>query len=189
VAEDLDAIFAKFVVEAEVRISAPPEAVWNLVCDVRRIGEFSPECVGVEWTGGPQLPAMGARFAGTNRWTIDRVAPSRRAGLPDDWAFEWTLPCEVTICDAPRRFAYVVMNRFDGSTPTTEWSFEIGSAEGGSLLTERMRHFPSGRSFTRTQADKHPQRAHQIVQERTAVLRDDIRNTLLSMKGALEAVT
>ena len=34
------------------RVSAAPEAVWALVADVPRMGEWSPECVRCEWVGG-----------------------------------------------------------------------------------------------------------------------------------------
>jgi ribosome-associated toxin RatA of RatAB toxin-antitoxin module len=45
---ELDDLFEEFVVEAEVLIDATADQVWALVADVERIGEFSPECVGVE---------------------------------------------------------------------------------------------------------------------------------------------
>jgi Polyketide cyclase / dehydrase and lipid transport len=182
---ELDRIFAEFIVEARVFVNASPESVWRLVSDVQRIGEFSPECVRVELLGGPAPPQVGARFNGTNRWTVERLPVERQARVPPDWSFEWTLPCEVVRSAPHRVFAYVVGDRFDGS-PSTEWSFEIDARDGGSLLTERMRHFPSGRSYNRTEADRHPDRARQIVQERTAVLREDLERTLAAMRAVLE---
>jgi uncharacterized protein YndB with AHSA1/START domain len=181
---DLDRIFGDWVVEASVLVNASPEDVWRLVTDMERMSEFSPECVRVAWTEG-NPPEVGARFVGTNRWTIDRVPPELRQGLPDDWTFEWSLPCEVVRSEPPHAFAYVVGDRFDGS-PSTEWSFEIEARHGGSRLTERMRHLPNGRSFNRTEADANPERAQQIVGERDATLKADVQLTLEAMRSMLE---
>jgi uncharacterized protein YndB with AHSA1/START domain len=39
-----------------VTIAAPPEQVWDLVTDVTRIGEFSPETFEGKWTRGSTGP-------------------------------------------------------------------------------------------------------------------------------------
>lgn len=52
-------------VEAEV--PAPVEAVWRVVADVTRTGEWSHECHVVEWLGGATAAAPGVRFRGANR--------------------------------------------------------------------------------------------------------------------------
>lgn len=72
--EELDRIFGDFVVDAQCFVNASPEAVWAVVSDVRRIGEFSPECIRVEVVDGPEPPDVGARFRGTNRWTSETAA-------------------------------------------------------------------------------------------------------------------
>jgi uncharacterized protein YndB with AHSA1/START domain len=183
--DELDEIFGAFVVVAESTIAASPESVWGVVTDVRRIGEFSPECVRVEVLDGPEPPLVGARFRGTNRWTRDRLRPEQRERVDPDWTLEWTLPCEVVRSEPPRVFAYVVGDRFDGS-PSTEWSYEIEPTAGGAILRERMRHFPAGRSANRTEADKHPDRARQIVRDRGDVLRADLERTLDAMRIVIE---
>ena len=38
--------------EASIEINASPEAVYDLVSDLPRMGEWSPENVGGEWQGG-----------------------------------------------------------------------------------------------------------------------------------------
>lgn len=43
-----------------VRIAAPAGRVWDLLTDVTRIGEFSPETFEAEWLGGASGPAPGA---------------------------------------------------------------------------------------------------------------------------------
>ena len=48
-------------------IDTTPHAVYELVADLPRMGEWSPECVKVEWQEGATGPAVGARFLGHNR--------------------------------------------------------------------------------------------------------------------------
>ena len=45
-------------------MDAPPEKVWELVSDVTRIGEFSPETFEARWTRGSTGPEVGAYFKG-----------------------------------------------------------------------------------------------------------------------------
>ena len=50
-----------------VVVRATPTAVYSLVADLSRMGEWSPECESVEWADGAEGPAEGARFVGHNR--------------------------------------------------------------------------------------------------------------------------
>lgn len=50
-----------------VHIEAPPQQVYELVADVTRMGEWSPETVECRWLDGTQRPVVGARFKGYNR--------------------------------------------------------------------------------------------------------------------------
>jgi hypothetical protein len=47
-----------------VHVAAPPDRGWDLVSDVTRVGEFSPETFEAEWLGGASGPAVGAHFRG-----------------------------------------------------------------------------------------------------------------------------
>jgi hypothetical protein len=46
---------------------APVEAVWRVVSDVTRTGEWSHECLHVEWLDGATKAMPGARFRGANK--------------------------------------------------------------------------------------------------------------------------
>jgi len=46
---------------ASTGIAAPPEVVWELVSDITRMGEWSPECRQCEWIGNAAEP--GREFA------------------------------------------------------------------------------------------------------------------------------
>ena len=47
-----------------LEIDAPPEVVYDLVADVTRTPEFSPEVRRCTWLDGATGPAVGARFRG-----------------------------------------------------------------------------------------------------------------------------
>ena len=53
--------------EVSTNIRASPDAVYALVSDVRRMGEWSPETYWCQWTGGAAGPAVGARVRARNR--------------------------------------------------------------------------------------------------------------------------
>lgn len=59
-------------------IATTPEAAWELIADITRMGDWSPETIGAEWSRGSSGPAPGARFKGTNqmgskKWRSDCV--------------------------------------------------------------------------------------------------------------------
>ena len=66
-----------------VVIEAPAERIYELVADLPRMGDWSPECRQVEWLEGSTGPAEGATFIGHNRGRSPRpdevVAPGPRA--------------------------------------------------------------------------------------------------------------
>ncbi|MGX5655417.1 SRPBCC family protein [Geodermatophilus nigrescens] len=77
-------------VGVEVEVAAAPEAVWSVLADPTRIGEWSGECVRAAWLPGSTHVAPGARFRGENR-----VGRSR-----------WARVCEVTEVDPGRVLAW-----------------------------------------------------------------------------------
>jgi hypothetical protein len=81
----------------EVVVDAPVDAVWDVIVDVTRTGEWSHECQVVEWVDGATEAKVGARFVGRNKmgpigWSrtneVVRVEPGRE--------FVWkTIPSRV----------------------------------------------------------------------------------------------
>ena len=99
--------------EARVHIDAPAEKVYELLSDVTRMGEWSPECVRAEWVGGATGPAVGAKFKGHNKQGFLR----------------WSTKPEVTAADPGKEFAF--------KTRDTTWRYQFEpSASGGTDLTE-----------------------------------------------------
>jgi hypothetical protein len=93
-----------------------PEQVWNLVSDVTRTGDWSPENTGSRWRGGATGPAVGARFQGTNRNGI----------------FYWRTTAVVLAADTGRRFAFDVSAI---GVPISRWDWTMEPAPGGTTVS------------------------------------------------------
>ena len=104
-------------VEVAVDVTAPPDAVWALLADPTRMGEFSPECRRVTWVGDVRDTVVGARFRGVNRRG------------PSVWA---TVSSYVDV-EPGRRVAWE--SRFLG-LPVSRWQYAIEPADGGTRVVE-----------------------------------------------------
>ena len=105
------------VVSVERAIAAPAGAVWAMISDVTRMGEWSPETTGCSWKGGADGPAVGAKFSGDNR-------NGRRT---------WSTVNTVIAADAPTSFAFVTSA---GPLKVAEWRYEIAESATGCVVTE-----------------------------------------------------
>ena len=109
-------------------IAAPPQAVWDLVTDVTRIGEFSPEPFAARCTRGPTGPEVGATFKGH----------VKRNGIgPTYWS-----GCRVTRCEPPTDTAEGVFEFCVGTddVAVNNWGYRITpDGSGGSRVTEYFR--------------------------------------------------
>jgi hypothetical protein len=112
--------------EVSLRMAAPPAVVWDLVSDVTRIGEFSPETFEAEWIRGAAGPEAGAQFKGH----------VRRNGVGPTY---WTL-CTVTVCEPERHFEWAVGN--DAIT-ANNWGYRLQPDGDGTLVTEYFRLEPN----------------------------------------------
>jgi uncharacterized protein YndB with AHSA1/START domain len=76
--------------EASMHVDAPPDQVWEVVSDLDRLREWSPECYRVRWVGRPRGPVVGARFLGFNRqgwkrWLTRNVVTTAAPGEAFGW--------------------------------------------------------------------------------------------------------
>jgi hypothetical protein len=101
-------------------MAAPADRVWDLLSDVTRIGEFSPETFEAEWLGGATGPAAGARFRG-------HVKRNGRGPV------YWTV-CTVTASDPGREFAFSVGGPRGAILNT--WRYQLEPSAGGTDVTE-----------------------------------------------------
>ena len=108
-----------------VHMKATPEQVWDLVSDITRIGEFSPETFEAEWLHGATGPAVGARFRGhVNR---------NNKGLK-----YWT-ECEVVDSIPGKVFAFDVIS---AGRRVNTWRYDIEPAGNGTDVTESFSLVP-----------------------------------------------
>ncbi|MGZ4120803.1 MAG: SRPBCC family protein [Actinomycetota bacterium] len=169
-----DELFSQLCLTASVDVDRPQSAAWDLLTDIARIGEFSPECIGARWIEGDG-PVVGARFEGTNR------------KVNGDDEFVWIRPCTVTVAEQPRIFTYVVGDRYDGS-PASEWEFVIEPTTPDSCcIMQTFRHVPDGWTGVRTAADADPANARAHIRARMEEMQAGMHATLDAIKGALEA--
>ena len=105
----------------EATTPASPEAVWAIVGDPTRVGEWSHECGAAEWVDGATAARPGARFRGRNR-----VGRSR-----------WTRVNEVVTVDAPRELSWrTVPTRL--YPDSTLWTITIEPTATGSRIVQRF---------------------------------------------------
>ena len=112
--------------EVSMHFEAPPGEVWDLVSDVTRIGEFSPETFEARWRRGYDGPEVGAQFKGH----------VKRNGVgPTYWS-----ACTVTVCEPERIFEFSVGTE---ETAMNNWGYRLEPRDGGTLVTEYFRIEPS----------------------------------------------
>jgi hypothetical protein len=99
-------------------IEATPEALYELISDVTRTPEYSPEVVKCTWKKGATGPAVGARFKAINH-----------AGRIPDWP-NWPI---VTVADPGKTFAF---ERTEVGGGTIEWRYVFEPQGTGTLVTE-----------------------------------------------------
>ena len=147
--------------EVSVWMDASPDEVWDLVSDVTRIGEFSPETFEARWTRGSTGPEVGAYFKGH----------VKRNGVGPTY---WTL-CRVTRCETEKVFEFAVGT--DGMN-VNNWGYRLEAENGGTRVTE---YFRLGTNL--------PTRAYWLLLGplRRRTNRTGMRTTLERMKAVVES--
>ena len=107
--------------QVSLHIEASPQDLYDVVADVTRIGERSPECHTARWLPGPPPRAVGARFRGYNKKGLIR----------------WSRVCEVITADPGHAFAYsTIPERVDLSRrDSTTWTYLFTPEATGTKVT------------------------------------------------------
>src|SRR5438309_8006061 len=106
--------------QTRAHVNVPPEKLYDLITDVTRMGEWSPETVRCKWMGGATGPVVGAEFKGANRNKFMR----------------WTTKPRVVVADHGREFAFVVP-AIIGYKDLTRWTYRFEEAtDGGTEVVE-----------------------------------------------------
>jgi hypothetical protein len=98
-------------------IAAPADKVWELVADLPRMGEWSPENAGGKWVKGATGPALGSVFKGTNKNGVRR----------------WSTTVTVVGCEPAKVFEFAVTS---GPLEVANWRYEFEGTETGCRVTE-----------------------------------------------------
>lgn len=143
-------------------IAASPAAVYELVSDVTRTGEWSPVCQACWWDEGA-AGAVGDSFTGRN------VLPERT----------WETRCEVVAAEHGRRFGWLVGDSL------VWWMYSMEPTGSGTRLTEAWEFLPNGLALMQERygaADAPAEVAARVERAHTG-----ISATLATMKRILEA--
>jgi len=99
-------------------IEASPEALYDVIADVTRTPELSPEIAACEWLDGATGPEVGARFRSRNH-----------VGRGPDWH---NTPV-VTVAERGREFAFSRTEKLAG---TIVWRYLFTPEDSGTRVTE-----------------------------------------------------
>jgi hypothetical protein len=93
-------------------------ALYDIVADITRTPELSPDIVYCEWVGGATGPAVGARFKATNKFGRGPRVSNRPV---------------VTVAEPGREFAFSRRAPFSG---TLEWRYRFVPESDGTRVIE-----------------------------------------------------
>jgi uncharacterized protein YndB with AHSA1/START domain len=149
--------------DEQLVIDASPERLFQMVADLRRMGEWSPECQQVEWEDGATGPAEGARFVGHNR--------GGPRGL-----LRWSRRGRILTADAGREFAFVTE---EGGHESTVWRYLFEPVAGGTRVTEsyEVKRIPAWARIVDVPTNRHRE------------LLEGMRHTLQQLKTAAEVMS
>jgi len=147
----------------DIVVGAPAEAVYDLVAELTRMGEWSPECQRVEWEDGANGPTAGARFVGHNR------------GGPFH-LMRWSRHGRVLTAEPGREFTFVTE---EGGRESTLWRYRFEPVESGTRVTEsyEVKWIPAWARIVDVPTNRHRE------------LQGAMRHTLEQLRTAAERMT
>ncbi|MBV9039841.1 MAG: SRPBCC family protein [Acidimicrobiia bacterium] len=148
-------------IEESIDIDAPPERLYDMVSDLSRMGEWSPENLGGKWLGGASGPAEGARFKARNR---------------NGWR-RWSTKVRIVTANPPKEVAWE-SSAFGLKVALWRYRFEP-NGKGGTTVTESTEDQRGG--FMNTVAP-----IATGVKDRPDANRHNMRATLEQLKKAAE---
>ena len=150
--------------QESVTVEASAEALYDLVSDISRTGEWSPVCTSCWWDDEAEAGRVGAWFTGRNE------LPNRT----------WETRSEVVTAERGREFAWVVGGSF------VRWGFSLAAAGTGTTLTESWEFLPDGIAMFE---EKFGDQAQMQIADRTRQALDGVQQTLAAIKRIAEFST
>jgi Polyketide cyclase / dehydrase and lipid transport len=142
-------------------VARSPEALYDMVSDVTRMGEWSPICTACWWDDGDG-PRVGAWFTGRNE-------------LPER---TWETRSQVVAADRGREFAFEVNSGW------VRWGYTFTAVDSGTQVTESWEFLPTGIAGFH---DRYGNGAEAQIANRTEAAHRGIPVTLAAIKKAAEA--
>jgi hypothetical protein len=139
-----------------IEIAAPGHVVYDLIADVTRMCEWSPECVSCEWLDDPGQ--VGSTFRGRNRNGLAR----------------WSTVARVLTAERPRTFSFATLHR---GQVATRWTYHLVGDER-TRLTESFEAVSTPRLFGVLE--------RLVIRDRQQQLESGIARTLAAVKAAAE---
>lgn len=147
--------------DESIYVEASPEALYDLVSDVTRTGEWSPVCRACWWDDDASAGQVGAWFSGRNE------IPTRT----------WETRSEVVAAERGREFAWIVGGSY------VRWGFGMTAEGSGTRLTESWAYLPGGIArFEELYGDQ----AQAQIADRTRQALAGIPQTLAAIKQIAE---
>jgi hypothetical protein len=143
-----------------VVVARSPEALYDMISDVTRTGEWSPVCKACWWDDGGG-PRPGAWFTGRNE-------------LPER---TWETRSQVMVADRGREFAFAVGGSW------VRWGYAFTPVAGGTEVTESWEFLPDGIARFH---DRYGDDAPAQIADRTEAAHKGIPATLAAIKKAAE---
>ncbi|WP_298255241.1 SRPBCC family protein [uncultured Arthrobacter sp.] len=150
--------------EQSVTVQASADAVYHLVSDITRTGEWSPVCTRCWWDDDAEAGRVGAWFTGHNE------LPHRT----------WETRSKVLAAVPGLEFAWAV------GGDRVRWGYTLTPAGTGTTLTESWDFLPGGIAFFE---EKFGDDAAAEIADRTRQALDGIPTTLAAIKRIAETGT
>jgi hypothetical protein len=144
-------------------IAAPAERIYDLIADLPRMGDWSPECRAVEWVDAATGPVEDARFVGHNA-----IGPRRM--------ITWSRRGRVLVADRGREFAFATE---EGGREGVVWRYRLEPVGDDTRVTEsyEVQWIPTWARIVDVPTNRHRD------------LLKNMRHTLERLKVAAEATT
>ncbi len=142
-------------------VARSPEALYDMVSDVTRMGEWSPICTACWWDDGDG-PRVGAWFTGRNE-------------LPER---TWETRSQVVAADRGREFAFEVNSGW------VRWGYTFTAVDSGTQVTESWEFLSTGIAGFH---DRYGNGAEAQIANRIEAAHRGIPVTLAAIKKAAEA--
>jgi len=144
--------------EASIDVEAPPNGLWAVICDLKRMPEWSPQC---RW-----MRVLGTLREGT--YTINMNRQGHKF---------WPTASKVVRYEPGRAITFRTL------TNNSVWLFEIAKTATGSKLTERRLVPPQGTAWISKTIVEHILGGEDTFDDE---MLDGMKTTLQKIKAAVE---